>query len=66
MSGRDEWRQRGRQALGRLVRSSKTERFFISFAALVLSILIGTALILMSGRMTTCSTAAATYFGVGF
>lgn len=52
--------------LERLVRSSATERLLISLAALGLSILVGTVLILASGRMTTCPTAAATYFGVGF
>jgi ABC-type uncharacterized transport system permease subunit len=66
MSGKGWGREQGRRILERLVQSSTTERFLISLAALVLSILVGTVLILMSGRMTTCSTAAATYFGVGF
>jgi ABC-type uncharacterized transport system permease subunit len=66
MSGERWGREQGRRVLERFVQSSTTERFLISFAALVLSMLVGTVLILASGRMTTCSTAAATYFGVGF
>jgi ABC-type uncharacterized transport system permease subunit len=66
MSRRDGWRLRGQRALEWFVRSSTVERFLISLAALVLSILVGTVLILVSGRMTTCTDAAATYFGVGF
>ncbi|WP_248903442.1 ABC transporter permease [Halocatena marina] len=60
--------ERGRiqSVLERLARSSAVERLSISLAALVLSMLVGTVLILASGRMTTCTTAAATYFGVGF
>lgn len=57
---------RVRTVLERLVRASALERIVISAAALVLAVLVGTGLILVSGRMTTCSTAAATYFGVGF
>lgn len=59
-------RAHARRALERLVRSSAVERLLISLAALVLSILVGTVLILASGRMTTCPTAAATYFDIGF
>lgn len=55
-----------RGALARLVEFSPVERLFISFAALVLAVLVGGALILVSGRVTTCQRAAATYFGVGF
>lgn len=66
MSGHDGLKQRGQRVLEWFVRSSAVERICISLAALVLSILIGTVLILVSGRMTTCTTAAATYFGVGF
>ncbi|RDI70569.1 ABC transporter permease [Halopelagius longus] len=50
----------------RLVGASAFERFLISGAALLLSIAVGFVLILAAGRMTTCGTAAATYFGVGF
>jgi simple sugar transport system permease protein len=53
-------------AIERLVRASSTERALISVSALLLSIAVGFVLILASGRMTTCSTAATTYFGVGF
>lgn len=52
--------------LGRLSQTSGTERLLISLAALLSSVLVGTVLVLISGRMTSCSTAAATYFGVGF
>ncbi|MFC6726350.1 ABC transporter permease, partial [Halobium palmae] len=50
----------------RLVRASSTERALISLSALLLSMAVGFVLILAAGRMTTCSTARATYFGVGF
>ncbi len=50
----------------RLVHASAFERVLISTAALVLSMIIGIVLILAAGRMTTCSTAATTYFHVGF
>ena len=63
MSARD----RARDALERLVDASTAERALISLASLVLAILVGTVIILVSGRMTTCSPAdAAYYFGVGF
>ncbi|MFW5937403.1 MAG: ABC transporter permease [Halanaeroarchaeum sp.] len=59
-------RDRLEVALARLVRASATERLLISTASLLLSVLVGFALILMAGRMTSCSTAAVSYFGVGF
>jgi simple sugar transport system permease protein len=62
-------RPRGRvvAALERLVGASTAERALISIASLVLAMLVGTVIILVSGRMTTCSPAeAAYYFGVGF
>ncbi|SEO78378.1 nucleoside ABC transporter membrane protein [Halogranum amylolyticum] len=62
----DDWRARGRSALERLVRASAFERILISTAALVLSMFVGVLLILAAGRMTTCTTAATTFFGVGF
>ncbi|WP_435096126.1 ABC transporter permease [Halarchaeum sp. P4] len=57
---------RARAVLDRLVRASGFERFLISTSALLLSILIGAVIVLVAGRMTTCSTAATTYVGVGF
>ncbi|WP_255195987.1 ABC transporter permease [Halorarius litoreus] len=51
-------RDRAERVLERLVNASGTERFAISFAALVLSVAVGTALILISGRMATCQEAA--------
>ncbi|WP_152041221.1 ABC transporter permease [Salinigranum salinum] len=63
MSARD----RLERALERLVGASRLERALISVASLVLAMLVGTVLILVSGRMTTCTPAdAAYYFGVGF
>ncbi|MFC4356423.1 ABC transporter permease [Halobium salinum] len=53
-------------AIERLVRASAVERALISVSALLLSVAVGFVLILAAGRMTTCSTAATTYFGVGF
>ncbi|WP_224269375.1 ABC transporter permease [Haloprofundus salinisoli] len=61
-----DWRARGRSALERLVRASAFERVLISTAALVLSMFVGVLIILAAGRMTTCATAATTFFGVGF
>ena len=49
---------RARAALDRLARASATERFLLSFGALVLSIAVGTVLVLAAGRATTCETAA--------
>ena len=58
---------RARDALARLVDASATERILISSAALVLSVLIGAVLVLVAGRMTTCSPSEAVYyFGTGF
>ena len=62
----DDWRTRGRSVLERLVRASAVERILISTAALVLSMFVGAIIILAAGRMTTCTTAATTFFGVGF
>ena len=59
-------RDRLEAVLARLVRASATERILISTASLLLSVLVGFVLILMAGRMTACSTAAVSYFGVGF
>jgi simple sugar transport system permease protein len=53
--------------LDRLVGASTAERALISLASLVLAMVVGTVIILVSGRMTTCAPAdAAYYFGVGF
>jgi ABC-type uncharacterized transport system permease subunit len=58
---------RARDALDRLVDASATERILISTAALVLSVLIGAVLVLVAGRMTTCTAGEAVYyFGMGF
>jgi simple sugar transport system permease protein len=58
---------KARAALERLVGASTMERALISVASLVLAMLVGTVIILVSGRMTTCTAAdAAYYFGVGF
>ncbi|MFB6081480.1 MAG: ABC transporter permease [Halanaeroarchaeum sp.] len=59
-------RERARAVLARLAGASATERVLISGASLLLSVVVGFFLILAAGRMTTCSTAATTYFGVGF
>ncbi|WP_311173762.1 ABC transporter permease [Halobellus ordinarius] len=58
---------RARDALARLIDASAAERILISTAALVLSILVGAAIVLVAGRMTTCSPGDAVYyFGAGF
>ncbi|ELZ46765.1 ribose/branched-chain amino acids ABC transporter permease [Halorubrum coriense DSM 10284] len=58
---------RARKALSRLVEASATERILISSAALVLSVLIGAVLVLVAGRMTSCTAGEAVYyFGTGF
>jgi len=58
---------RARDALDRLVDASASERILISTAALVLSVLIGAVLVLVAGRMTTCTAGEAVYyFGTGF
>ncbi|GAA0535659.1 ABC transporter permease [Halorubrum ejinorense] len=58
---------RARGALERLVEASATERILISSAALVLSVLIGAVLVLVAGRMTSCTAGEAVYyFGTGF
>jgi simple sugar transport system permease protein len=60
-------RDRALDALDRLVGASTAERALISLASLVLAMFVGTVIILVSGRMTTCAPAdAAYYFGVGF
>ena len=58
---------RARDALERLVEASATERILISSAALVLSVLIGAVLVLVAGRMTSCTAGEAVYYlGTGF
>ena len=58
---------RARRVLERLVAASAVERILISSAALVLSILLGAVLVLIAGRMTTCTASEAVYyFGIGF
>jgi len=51
-------RDRARRALERLIAASAAERVAISLASLVLSLVIGTLIILAGGRMTTCEEAA--------
>ena len=59
--------ERARRVLRRLVAASAVERILISSAALVLSILLGAVLVLIAGRMTTCTASDAVYyFGTGF
>lgn len=55
-----------KSVLRRLTAASATERILISFAALVMAVVIGAGIILVSGRVTTCQTAATTLFGTGF
>ena len=58
---------RARRVLRRLVAASAVERILISSAALGLSILLGAVLVLIAGRMTTCTASGAVYyFGTGF
>ncbi len=58
---------RARRVLERLVEASTAERILISSTALLLSILLGGLLVLLAGRMTTCTAADAVYyFGTGF
>ncbi|RDZ45609.1 ribose ABC transporter permease [Haloferax sp. Atlit-19N] len=58
---------RARGVLSRLVEATAVERALISLASLVLAILVGTGLILVAGRMTTCSASSAVYyFNIGF
>ncbi|MFC7129560.1 ABC transporter permease [Haloferax chudinovii] len=58
--------ENAKAVLRRLTAASATERILISFAALVLAVLVGAVIILVSGRITTCQTAATTLFGTGF
>ena len=51
-------RERFREFVERLVAASAAERALISLASLVLAVAIGTVIILVSGRMTTCRRAA--------
>jgi simple sugar transport system permease protein len=51
---------RWRRLLVRLVEASAVERFLISFAALLLSIAVGTVIVLVAGRTATCEEAAFT------
>jgi simple sugar transport system permease protein len=51
-------RERAERLLARLVDASATERFVISLASLLLAVLVGTAIILASGRVAECTTAA--------
>lgn len=51
-------RDRAATALARLVDASTAERLAISLAALLLSIVVGTVIVLVSGRVTECTTAA--------
>ena len=58
---------RARRVLERLIAASAIERILISSAALALSILLGAVLVLIAGRMTTCTASEAVYYlGTGF
>ncbi|ELZ71837.1 sugar ABC transporter permease [Haloferax prahovense DSM 18310] len=58
--------ENAKAVLRRLTAASATERILISFAALIMAVLVGAVIILVSGRITTCQTAATTLFGTGF
>ncbi len=68
MSRADRLRGRIRESLGWLVERSAAERALISLASLVFAILVGAVIILVSGRVTECSTAAfyLPYTSIGF
>ncbi|SFR42333.1 ABC transporter permease [Halogeometricum limi] len=66
MSAGTDARRTVESLLRRLVALSGVERLLISLAALVLAILVGAGIILTSGRVATCTQAAAVYFGLGF
>jgi ABC-type uncharacterized transport system permease subunit len=51
-------RERWRRVLERLVAASAVERALISLASIALAVAVGTVLILVAGRMTTCDAAA--------
>ena len=51
-------RDRGLDALERLVAASAVERALISLASLVASVLVGVVIVLVAGRTTTCEQAA--------
>jgi simple sugar transport system permease protein len=60
-------REQFRALLTRLAGASAVERVLISGASLGLAMLVGTVLILLAGRMTTCTPANVSYYlGVGF
>ena len=60
------WRDRIFDWLDRLTRASGFERVLISLAALLLSMVVGTGLILFAGVLAECSNPALSLFGVGF
>ncbi|ELZ86026.1 sugar ABC transporter permease [Haloferax elongans ATCC BAA-1513] len=55
-----------KSVLRRLVNASTVERILISFAALFMAVVVGAVIVLVSGRVATCQTAATTLFGLGF
>ncbi|WP_396612751.1 ABC transporter permease [Haloferax sp. S1W] len=55
-----------KSVLRRLVNASTAERILISFAALFMAVVVGAVIVLVSGRVATCQTAATTLFGLGF
>ncbi|AOW79982.1 ribose ABC transporter permease [Halodesulfurarchaeum formicicum] len=59
-------RDRVYDLLDRLTRTSGFERVLISLAALTLSMIVGTGLILFAGLLAECSSPAMRLFGLGF
>ncbi len=53
-SSDDDWRDRGRDAVERLVDASAIERILISLAALVASLLVGAVIVLAAGLLEEC------------
>jgi len=61
----DGWRDRATDGLSRLASASVFERFVLSVAALVTSVLVGGVIVLVSGWAASCSTPAFTVPGLG-
>jgi len=67
-SGSDDIPSIARRVIAPFVDRSVAERLLISVAAILLSIIVGFAIVLVSGRVAQCSTAAWTMplTGIGF
>ncbi|MFC7203702.1 ABC transporter permease [Haloferax namakaokahaiae] len=59
-------KENAQEILRRLTSASAAERVLISFAALIMAVVVGAVIVLVSGRVATCQTAATTILGVGF